>query len=239
MLLVPTLALLGALAHAGTAPTPMPDTALTPSAASATAAAPAPDDWRARIRAFADSNLQHSAWGTAHARRDYETARALARAEGVTVDDDALYAAAYLHDMGAFPAYAAAGVDHGERAAALVDAVLRDAGFPMAKAPLVRDIVARHMYYHAPGASPEARLFRDADTLDFLGAVGVARIVSLTTRHRWAPDLPAAIETVRRHTHELPAKLESAAARADGARRVATMQAWLDALAGELGDATP
>jgi uncharacterized protein len=196
----------------------------------ATAAAP----WRDAVRRFAEQHLEHSAWGTAHARRDYDLARRLAAAEGVTVDDDVLWAAAWLHDMGAFAPYAAPGVDHGERAAALVDSVLRDAGFPMEKAPLVRDVVAHHMYYHAPGASPEARLFREADTLDFLGAIGVARILSITTRHRWAPDLPAAVETVRKQLLELPPTLATRAARAEGERRVAETRAFLDGLAADV-----
>ena len=72
-------------------------------------------DWRQTIRAFAEAHLQHTAWGPAHGRRDYELTLALARAEGVTVDDDALYAAAYLHDMGGLPPYALPKGDHGDR----------------------------------------------------------------------------------------------------------------------------
>src|SRR6185437_14761500 len=63
-------------------------------------------DWGQTIRAFAEAHLQHTAWGRAHGRRDYELTLDLAQAEGVTVDDDALDAAAYLHDMGGLPPYA-------------------------------------------------------------------------------------------------------------------------------------
>src|SRR5579864_3179979 len=100
--------------------------------------------WRPKVRAFAEAHLQHTAWGPAHGRRDYETTLALAKAEGLTVDDDALYAAAYLHDMGGIPPYALPGVDHGDRSIQLVDSVLRDAGFPMAKSPLVKEIIDHH-----------------------------------------------------------------------------------------------
>lgn len=188
------------------------------------------DDWRERIRTFAQSNLEHSAWGTGHARRNHLLTLSLARAEGIAVDEEAVYAAAYLHDMGAFPAYAGTDVDHAERAAALVDGILREAGFPMGKAALVRDIVAHHMYYSVPGASPEAVLFRDADTLDFLGLVGIARILSVTTRHRWAPDLEGALATIGRHMAELPASLRTASARAEGRKRVARMREFLAVL---------
>lgn len=42
--------------------------------------------------------------------------------------------------------------------------------------PLVREIIGHHMYDRAPGASREAVCFRAADTLDFLGAIGAARV---------------------------------------------------------------
>lgn len=209
-------------------------------AATATRSATALVDttWRTRVRAFALANLEHSAWGTAHAERNLAMARALASSTGTAVDDDALYAAAYLHDMGAIPTYAAAGVDHADRAVALVDAVLRDAGFPMSKAPLVREIIGHHMYDRAPGASPEAVCFRDADTLDFLGAIGVGRVLSITTRHRWAPDMRGAVATIRRYMTELPRTLTTVAAKREAELRVAEMQAFLTALESETYDSS-
>ena len=190
-------------------------------------------DWRENVRAFAEAHLQHTAWGPAHGRRDYEMTLRLAREEGVTVDDDALYAAAYLHDMGGIPPYAKAGVDHGDRSVQLVDSVLRDAGFPMEKAALVKEIIDHHQYYRPADTLEVAKLFRDADILDFLGAIDVARIVSLTTREKFAPDLPHAIEAVRQNMLKMPGLLQSSAARREGERRVAEMQRYLDELARE------
>jgi uncharacterized protein len=189
--------------------------------------------WRARVRAFAEAHLQHTAWGPAHGRRDYELTLALARAEGITVDDDALYAAGYLHDMGGLPPYAKQGVDHGDRGVQVVDSVLRGTGFPMEKAPLVKEIIGHHMYYRPPGTAPEAILFRDADILDFLGAIDIARIVSLTTRERWAPDLPHAIAVVEQNMREMLGKLQTASAKREAQHRVQEMQAFLDALRAE------
>ena len=203
---------------------------LLPAALAAQARPAADTAWRTRVAAWADSALVHSAWGAAHARRDFALAMELARLEGVTVDEDALWAAAFVHDMGAFPAYATQGVDHGDVAAARAGEVLQAAGFPMAKLPVVQDAVSHHMYYHAPGTSVEARLLRDADTLDFLGAMGVARILSLTTRHRWAPTLPAGVATIRRLVDELPPTLTFAASRRLAEPKLAAMTAWLAAL---------
>lgn len=190
-------------------------------------------DWRANVRAFAEAHLQHTAWGPAHARRDYEMTLKLAREEGVTVDDDALYAAAYLHDMGGIPPYAKAGVDHGDRSIQLVDSVLRDAGFPMQKSALVKEIIDHHQYYRPADTLAVASLFRDADILDFLGAVDVARILSLTTREKLAPDLPHAVEAVRQNMLQMPGRLQSASAKREGARRVEEMRRYLDELSAE------
>ena len=189
--------------------------------------------WRDSVRAFAEANLQHTAWGPAHARRDYEMTRTLARAEGITVDDDALYAAAYLHDMGGLPPYAKKGVDHGDRSAQLVDSVLRGAGFPMEKIELVKEIVDHHQYYRPPNTLAVAILFRDADILDFLGAIDIARIISLTKREALAPDLPSAIEVIRKQMVDMPARLQTDAAKREGERRVEEMRRFLDALSRE------
>jgi uncharacterized protein len=189
--------------------------------------------WRDSVRAFAEAHLQHTAWGPAHARRDYEMTLTLARAEGITVDDDALYAAAYLHDMGGLPPYAKQGVDHGDRSAQLVDSVLRGTGFPMEKIELVKEIVDHHQYYRPPDTLAVAILFRDADILDFLGAIDIARIISLTTRERIAPDLPSAIEVIRKQMTDMPARLQTEAAKREGERRVEEMRRFLDALGRE------
>ena len=190
-------------------------------------------DWRDNVRHFAEAHLQHTAWGPAHGRRDYAVTMALARAEGVEVDTDALYAAAYLHDMGGLPPYAIPGVDHGDRGIQVVDTVLAEAGFPMEKAPLVKEIIDHHQYYRPPDTVAVAILFRDADILDFMGAIDVARIVSLTTREQFTPDLPHAVDVIRHQLNEMPARLQTAAAKREGEKRAAEMRQFLDALAQE------
>jgi uncharacterized protein len=194
---------------------------------------PPSGDWRDNIRAFAEAHLQHSAWGPAHGRRDYAMTMTLAKAEGIAVDTDALYAAAYLHDMGGLPPYAIPGVDHGDRGIQVVDTVLREAGFPMEKSALVKEIIDHHQYYRPPDTVAVAILFRDADILDFMGAIDVARIVSLTAREKFTPDLPHAIDVVRQQLHDMPGRLQTAAAKREGQRRALEMQQFLDALTTE------
>ena len=129
--------------------------------------------WRDTVTALAAKNFHHPAWGASHDRRDYALAKELAAADGVTLDDDVLFAAAYLHDMAAFPPWAE-GRDHADVAADKVDSVLAGTDFPAAKLQAVRDAIRTHMYARDP-AAPEARYLHDADALDWLGAIGVAR----------------------------------------------------------------
>lgn len=187
--------------------------------------------WRDSVRAFAEAHLQHTAWGPAHARRDYEVTLMLAREEHVPVDTDVLYAAAYLHDWGGIPPYAVTGIDHGDRSIQLVDTLLARVGFPMDKAPLVKEIIDHHQYYRPADTVAVAVLFRDADILDFMGAIDVARILSLTTRERFTPDLTHAVQAIRKQMTDMPALLQSGTAKKEGQRRVAEMRAFLDALA--------
>jgi uncharacterized protein len=190
-------------------------------------------DWRDNVRAFAEAHLQHTAWGPAHARRDYATTMVLAHAERIVVDTDALYAAAYLHDMGGLPPYALPNVDHGDRSIQLVDSVLADAGFPMEKSPLVKEIIDHHQYYRPPDTLAVAILFRDADILDFMGAIDVARILSLTMRESFTPDLPHAVNVIRQQMMDMPGRLQTKAAKREGQHRVAEMQRFLEALGKE------
>jgi uncharacterized protein len=193
-----------------------------------------PAGWREKIEQYAKAHLDHPAWGVAHARRNYELTKELARRSKMPIDDDAVYAAAYLHDIGAIEGYSKAGVEHMARALELIDPILIDAGFPKEKLPLVHAIVGNHMYFSDPKGQPdEAVLFRDADTLDFLGAIGVVRIFALTGKHRWAPDIDGAEATVRKNAAELPAKLTTAAAHAIAAARVAEMNDFLARLTAE------
>jgi uncharacterized protein len=103
----------------------------------------------------------------------------------------------------------------------------------MEKIDLVKEIVDHHQYYRPPDTLAVAILFRDADILDFLGAIDIARIISLTKREALAPDLPSAIEVIRKQMVEMPARLQTDAAKREGERRVEEMRHFLDALSRE------
>jgi uncharacterized protein len=100
--------------------------------------------WRAKVTAFAAENFKHPAWGLSHSSRDYALARSLAATDHVTIDDDVLFAASYLHDMAAFPQWAEDKKEHGDVAAEKIDSVLAGTDFPMAKIDAVRAAIRAH-----------------------------------------------------------------------------------------------
>src|SRR6204780_1516951 len=122
--------LLGALSAAALA-APLP----------ASAAAPPAPDWRAGVRELAASHFKNPAWGYSHCLRDYALARELAAADHVTLDDDVLFAASYLHDMAAFAPWEDVKSDHSDVGARVVDTVLKGTGFPMEKIEAVRGAI--------------------------------------------------------------------------------------------------
>jgi len=192
---------------------------------------PPPPAWRAKIEQYAAAHLEHPAWGLAHARRDYRVTMELARKAGVEVDEEAVFAASWLHDIGAIEPFAQPGVEHMARALELIDPILKEAGFPDEKVALVHTIVSHHMYYSdAKDLPPSALYFREADILDFLGAIGITRIYALTGKHRWAPDIDAAEATVRKNLDELPATLATAQGRLAAADRILEMESFLKSL---------
>src|SRR5579872_5978806 len=58
--------------------------------------------WKVTIYQMARTTFKHPAWGWQHSERNYRVALQLAQGDGLKVDDDVLFAAAFMHDMAAF-----------------------------------------------------------------------------------------------------------------------------------------
>jgi HD superfamily phosphodiesterase len=195
-------------------------------AAEPPAAQAAASDWHATVRDFAAKHFKNPAWGFSHSMRDYALARELAAADRVTLDDDVLFAAAYLHDMAAFPPWENEKLDHSDVAAGIVDTVLKGTGFPMTKIDAVRGAIRTHMYYRDP-VGPEALYLHDADALDWLGAIGVARIMALVDPKGGDPDGPKAVKMLEDNLKSVPDRVLSPAGRARVAPRKAELEGFL------------
>ena len=186
-------------------------------------------DWRAKVRAFAAEHFKQPAWGYSHSTRDYVLARELAATDGARLDDDVLFAAAYLHDLAAFAPWEDAKKDHADVAADVVHTVLDGTGFPMAKVDAVRGAIRTHMYFRDP-VGPEAIYLHDADALDWLGAIGVARIIALVDPQGGAPDGPAMAKELEDNLAKVPDRVVSPAGRALVPARKAELEKFLQDL---------
>ncbi len=188
-------------------------------------------DWHAKVRQFASEHFHHPAWGFSHSVRDYELARELARGDKVTLDDDVLYAAAYLHDMAAFAPWdrEKEGIDHADEAARIVDTVLAGTGFPMSKIDAVRAAIKTHMFDRDP-VGPEAKYLHDADALDWLGAVGAARILALVDPNGADPDGPKAVKMLIDNLSAVPQRVVTPTGRRLAKSRAAELQRFIDEL---------
>jgi len=171
-----------------------------------------------------------------HQPRLYRLARRLA--EGKPYDDDVLYAAAWMHDLGVFfghrpegPA-ALAAWDHVAYAASKVPAILKQFGFPETKIPATIEAIRTHLPSRKP-TTFEGTLLRDADLLEQLGAIAVLRVVSKVGRDTRFERHADAVQALRRNLEHLPAQLELASARRLAEPRVKVLKAFLEAVEAE------
>jgi uncharacterized protein len=121
-----------------------------------------------------------------HVLRVLELAERIAKAEGA--DLRVVRAAVLLHDAARRQAEAA-GLDHATLAARQARHIL--AGYPAVTVEAVTHAIAAHRFRTDPKPSTlEAQVLYDADKLDAIGAVGVARAFAYAGAHGqrlWAP----------------------------------------------------
>src|SRR5215472_12477055 len=167
-----------------------------------------------------------------HQPRLYHLATQLA--EGRAFDDDVVFAAAWLHDLGVFIGHrpeepaALASWDHIAYAIAKTPDLLRKFGFPVEKVPAVLEAIRTHL----PSAKPtsfEGVLLRDADILEQLGAIAVLRTVSKIGRDTRFIRFADALKVLRRNLEELPAQLQLEPARRLAQPRIKALQEFLAA----------
>jgi uncharacterized protein len=210
------------LAAAGTSAT-QEAAAIASSPTATPAGIPLNSPWRRTVYEQANTHLRHPSWGVRHSERNYVLGMALAEADGLTLDADVLFAAAFLHDWGGIAPFAVAGTDHAVRSVELAEPFLTEAGFPMEKFPAVRAAILGHMYDKEPEGA-EAIVLHDADALDFLGALGAARLLAATADR---PDYDQALGRIERFAVDIPPRLKTAAARDLATQRVAAMTDFL------------
>jgi len=174
--------------------------------------------------------------GNNYFQRVYKLAIELAEKQDLDVDNDSLFAAAYLHDIGAFEPYSKKGKDHSDVAIENCSEILLSIDFPEVKIDLVKDIIKCHMFYAKPSDIKESIIFHDADTLDFMGTIGISRILSIVGKEDWTPDLKSAIFLIQKFHDELPLQLYTTAAKEMGNVRMSEMKKFLARLSQQTND---
>lgn len=191
--------------------------------------------WREALCSFAKTHLVHFAWGYEHGIRDYLLSMKLAQEDGLKVDEEVLFAAGLLHDLGGFPPYEKEGIDHALRSTQVIDPVLKAAGFPMEKSDAVKKAILTHSYYDpTPPQTPEAIALHDADTLDFLGVISVARLLSVAGKEKGIMDPRAALKLLAKFQSDLTSKLYGGSYTKElGKKRAAELKSFLQLITEE------
>jgi uncharacterized protein len=129
---------------------------------------------RARATTLANDTARDSAHDWSHVLRVANLADRLAREEGGDVD--VAVGAALLHELVNLPKDHPESHQSGDRCAVAARALLVDLGWPDDRCDAVAACIAAHGW--SKGAAPpslEAAVLQDADRLDAIGAIGVAR----------------------------------------------------------------
>ena len=174
-----------------------------------------------------------------HQPRLYSLATEIGR--GMDYDDDILFAAAWMHDIGVFLGHrpgdpaVLAGWDHVPYTMTRSRELLSAWGFPAQKLDAVAEVIRTHQPHSEP-LLIEAILLRDADILEQLGAIGALRAlvkVGRDTRYRTFSDV---LPVLGNAVEQLPGKLRLLKSNALAAGRVRTLSDLLAAIKNEAGD---
>jgi uncharacterized protein len=207
-------------------------------------------DLRDRLRAIAAQEMvQDSAHDLAHLDRVWTNAQTIAKGEG-SVDLPVLCAAAYLHDLVNLPKDAP---DRARASALSADAArphLAALGFDVQRIDAACHAIVAHSFSAGiTPQTPEAAILRDADRLDALGAIGIARAFAVSgaldralyhpddpfAMHRAPDDGAFALDHWPAKLLRLPDGMATGTGREMARARIAVMLRFARDLAGEIG----
>ncbi len=199
------------------------------------------DRWAVRARQLAAGAMQNDpGHDLNHLDRVWANARCLL-AEDAQADAVVVAVACYLHDVVNLPKDDPERGQASRRSAQQACGLLLAAGFDAARLPAVFHAIEAHSHSAGIAArSPEARIVQDADRLDALGPIGLARMFAIggalgralahgqdplgLTRER--DDSLYTLDHLEIKLAQLPDSMWTSAARALGHRRLAWMRAF-------------
>ncbi len=171
-----------------------------------------------------------------HLPRLYNLTRQIG--EGLDYDDDVVFAAVWLHDLGVFVGnrpedpVALQNWDHVSFACERVPELLASTDFPAEKIPAVLEAIRTHQPQDDP-QTIEATILRDADILEQLGAIGLLRNISKVGRDTRYARFSNVIPVLRKFLTELPPRIRLKHARELAKPRIELLAGFLDAVEDE------
>lgn len=208
-------------------------------------------DWEARFKQFIGHPIPDTtpdpAHDIAHIRRVVANARRLAGIE--RADLAIVLPAAWLHDCVVLPKDSARRAEASQLAAERAGAFLRETGYAPDLIPAIEHAIVTHSFSAGiPPRTLEAKVVQDADRLDALGAIGIARTLLLGgTMGKPLYDMDEPLPVTREpddrrnvidHFYvkllKLPDMMHTAAGRREGERRARLMRVYLEELGREL-----
>jgi uncharacterized protein len=186
--------------------------------------------------------------GLVHVRRVVATASRLCAAEGAR--GEIVLPAAWLHDCVHVAKDSPQRANASRIAAARAVEFLEGAGYPPGCLPDIRHAIEAHSF--SAGIAPrtvEAKVVQDADRIDALGAIGIARCIAVGAAlgrpiyrapdpfctAREPDDAGASIDHFYAKLLKLAETMQTVAGRREAERRSEFMRGYLDQLRSEIG----
>jgi uncharacterized protein len=194
--------------------------------------------WRERVIAYIRAEAQpEDKFG--HQPRLYALCPKIG--QGLEYDDDVVFAAAWMHDLGVFLGHRPkdpielAQWDHVPYTIGRSRELLKEWGFPAQKLDGVTDAIRSHQAKDEP-LTIEATILRDADMLEQLGAIGVMRALAKVGRDTRYPSFSSVLPVMHHATNQLPRSLRLTTSKALSERRVGVLRSFMAAIEEEAGD---
>jgi uncharacterized protein len=203
-----------------------------------------------RIKAISQAAAAaDSAHDFSHSQRVLFNALQIAKKEGG--DTEVLTAAAYLHDIANLPKDHPDSKFSSEHSARRAGEILREVGMTEERIALTQDAILCHSY--SRGLTPqthEGRVFQDADRLDALGAIGIARTFAVggathrplysvedpfLHRGRTPSDKENTLDHFPIKLFKIADKMQTSTGRGLAEERIETMRRFIQSLEQEIG----
>jgi uncharacterized protein len=208
--------------------------------------------WTDRFEDFLETQTAaaDAAHDAAHVERVTTTARRLAETEAAHLD--VVIPAAWLHDCVVRPKDAPDRAEAAGLSAAAAASFLKKAGYPEQWIPDIEHAIAAHSYSGTTAPDTlEAQVVQDADRLDALGAIGLARCFTVGgaldhplynaddpfCEDRAPDDDTYTLDHIYAKLLHLPDTMQTETGRNEAERRASFLRTYLDRLREELGPA--